>query len=329
MSLLRSPNTRCASQPDLSVKSDGDIFADPQNSSRKRKQPDSENMEHEFAQFRMDMTSAFKDFCLSQTSNMNKLKDDILSQLKEQLTGLQLTSNRIVDEQIKIKSELQCLKQTTESDIQSLKESLNFYSEKHEETCKTIQEMTSDISRMNIIDQDVCLLRNKIDGLQFDLNYYQQRERITNLEITGIPQKTNEDLKDYIIKISKVAKTQLTQDDIIMINRVEPRSKIPGRPKVIVAKLATTLLRDSIISGIRKNRGLTTIDIGLPGDSRPIYVNEHLTPLNKSLYGKTREAAKKSGYRYVWVKNGKIFVRKDDTHPALNIKSTTDVEKIK
>lgn len=114
MSLLRSPNTRCASQPDLSVKSDGDIFADPQNSSRKRKQPDSENMEHEFAQFRMDMTSAFKDFCLSQTSNMNKLKDDILSQLKEQLTGLQLTSNRIVDEQIKIKSELQCFKQTTE-----------------------------------------------------------------------------------------------------------------------------------------------------------------------------------------------------------------------
>lgn len=330
MSLIRSPSKRSDSQPDLSRIDKTEFAVDPQITYRKRKQPDSEcGLQHEISQLRVEMMTFLKDFSVTQIASMNKVRDDIMCQLKEQLSELQSTSARIIEEQSQIKSELKNIKKSTEADIRFLQESMNFHSEKQEENNTKLQVIKSEVAKIHSLEENTHMLQNKVEDLQFELNAQQQRDRNTNLEITGIPHKANEDLKDYLLKVSVIAKIQLAPHDIISINRVEPRTRHPGKPKVIVAKLASTLLRDSIISGIRRNRGLTTIDIGLAGEPRQIYVNEHLTPLNKMLYGKAREAAKKNGYRYVWVKYGRIFARKDDTHPPLYIRTTEDVNKIK
>ncbi|XP_028178552.1 uncharacterized protein LOC114365991 [Ostrinia furnacalis] len=326
MSVLRSPNMRSDSpQPDLSLR---DHDNDSQIAYGKRKQPESE-CSAEISKLRQEMMSFLKDFSVAQTTNMNKMKEEIMSQLKDQLSGLQITSNKIIAEQNQLKSELKSFKKTTEGDIQALQDSLNYHSGRQDENVQKIQSIASEVTKVNNIGEDIRQLRNKVNDLQFELNTHQQRERLANLEITGLPQKTNEDLRDYLLKISNIAKCQLALEDIISINRVEPRSKLLDKPKVIVAKLRSTLIRDSIISGIRRNRGLTTVDIGLPGEPRQIYVNEHLTPLNKMLFGKAREATKKNGYRYVWVKYGKIFTRKDDTHPPVHIRTIEDISKIK
>ena len=46
---------------------------------------------------------------------------------------------------------------------------------------------------------------------------------------------------------------------------------------------------------------------------RPIYVMEHLSPSLKSLHAATRIKAKEKGYKYVWIKSGRIYVRKTDS----------------
>lgn len=80
------------------------------------------------------------------------------------------------------------------------------------------------------------------------------------------------------------------------------------------------LLRDSILFGVRAKKGLTTADIQIDGDAKQIYISEHLTLTNKHLYLQARNKAKTSEYQYSWVRDGKIFVRKNDVSPVIFIK---------
>lgn len=54
-----------------------------------------------------------------------------------------------------------------------------------------------------------------------------------------------------------------------------------------------------------------------------IYVNEeHLSPDNKLLKAKCREI----GYKYVWVRDGKFYVRKTDGEKVIKIAGPTDID---
>jgi hypothetical protein len=82
------------------------------------------------------------------------------------------------------------------------------------------------------------------------------------------------------------------------------------------------LKRDNLLAAVIKyNRNhpkekINTKLIGYGGEELPIYISEHLTPINKSLHAATRIWAKENHYKYVWVRNGKILIRKDNNHPA-------------
>lgn len=132
----------------------------------------------------------------------------------------------------------------------------------------------------------------------------------------------------YVLAIANKVNVAMTAADIEHVTRVQPFKKIPGRPKTIIAKLKTRLLRDFILSGVRKNKGMTTADIGLLGDSKDIYINEHLTAANKLIYKNARDKAKACKYQYVWVRDGKIFLRKDENSGSLVIKDLADLDEI-
>lgn len=58
---------------------------------------------------------------------------------------------------------------------------------------------------------------------------------------------------------------------------------------------------------------LNTKTIGIGGAATPIFVAEHLSPENRSLHAATRLKAKALGFKFVWVRNGKIYVRKAES----------------
>ncbi|VVD03238.1 unnamed protein product [Leptidea sinapis] len=64
---------------------------------------------------------------------------------------------------------------------------------------------------------------------------------------------------------------------VIESESVQPRQHISGRPKPIVVKLSNRDLKDHILSGLRRKRGIQTADIGISGSSQKFFVNEHLT----------------------------------------------------
>ncbi|KAJ2937308.1 hypothetical protein O0L34_g19259 [Tuta absoluta] len=180
---------------------------------------------------------------------------------------------------------------------------------------------------------DLSTLNEQFLNLQSELNMQLQRDRLQNLEISGLPEKKNENLISVITNIAQIAGVVLQPQDVDHITRVQQHAKTSGRPKLVIVRLRTRLLRDSIISGIRNRKGIKTSELNIPGEPQPIYVNEHLTPANKFLYMQAKKKKRASpSFRYVLVRDGKLFARKDDNSPIIHIRTivrtSEDLDKI-
>ncbi|KAG8338032.1 hypothetical protein J6590_009309 [Homalodisca vitripennis] len=85
-----------------------------------------------------------------------------------------------------------------------------------------------------------------------------------------------------------------------------------GRPGGIVVRFVRKLDLEKFIQKRKDKRNLNTRDIGfMEGQSNPIYVNNSLTQANRKLLNKARDVKREKQYTYLWVRNGRIFMRKN------------------
>ncbi|CAG5000508.1 unnamed protein product [Parnassius apollo] len=157
-------------------------------------------------------------------------------------------------------------------------------------------------------------LKKQNTMLRTDINYKEQMERLLKLEIIGLREDKCENLKNIIIAVGNQFGVPWEHNDIIQANRVTPKTKIQGRPRVIMEKLRSRLLKDNLISASHKRR-ITTTDINLKGDCRPIYIIEHLTVQNKQLLNKTKETAKNANSSTPEPKTEDFLFTKQIHHP--------------
>lgn len=67
--------------------------------------------------------------------------------------------------------------------------------------------------------------------------------------------------------------------------------------------------------------------MGYEGITQIVFVNDHLTPYKK-LLSTTKVVLKPKGYLYIWVKFGKIHVRKDDSSKIIILNMENDLNKL-
>ncbi|XP_059062890.1 uncharacterized protein LOC131855617 [Achroia grisella] len=331
MSLQRTP-TKCSSNPDLTTEN---MQRYP---SRKRKQPEDSACEQieKLSERLFEKINSWKADIDRGISSINSKIDTVirceLDTLSTRTLDMQEELNKLRKNYDKLEStisNLQVRQTEVVKDILDLKNSMEFQSSSHSDLQKRICDLESTNKILLTTDNKVQNLNTQVDQLKGELNIYHQRERIHNLEIIGVPEAKNECLIDLTIKIAHHAGVVITRDCIEHGNRIQPRQIIQGRPRVIVIKLKSRLHKDNIISGLRKCHGIKTKDVGIPGEDRRIYVNEHLTSNNKLLLKKVKDIAKTKLFKYVWVKNCQIFVRRNETSPAILIKNDCDISKIR
>ncbi|XP_063634809.1 uncharacterized protein LOC134805431 [Cydia splendana] len=289
-----------SSQPDVSSEHDSDQKSDTVNV-RKRKQPDLDT----------NITKALDTFMANMQKSLNDFKTDV----KADLNSLRLDYAEIKNSLETTNTKQNELSQT----LSEVRTSLDFFSDRQDKLEKRVESAEKYIDTQKKGAHSFLDVKKSVIELQLQLNDYQQRERINNLEITGLPEHAAENLMDIMIAIAKISGVTLSKDDIEHVNRVKPRQTVEGRPRAVIAKLKKR----------SKNRGITTEDIELPGGRKPIYINEHLTPVNKALLKKTRDAAADKHYEFVWTKNCQILARKNQGAPALHLRTEEDLRKIR
>ncbi|CAG4951142.1 unnamed protein product [Parnassius apollo] len=129
----------------------------------------------------------FNNFGNSQRKEFKSLKDEV-SQIKgvkddvtiirEQLESIKISTVKITREH----SEMM-------NDISELKNSLNYHSAEQTTLTTRIDDVVSEIKKVDLLQQNISELQEKYESLRNEYNFMQQRDRAMNIEISQIPEK--------------------------------------------------------------------------------------------------------------------------------------------
>jgi hypothetical protein len=215
-----------------------------------------------------------------------------------------------------------------ESVVNAIQGSQDFLSSKYDELLSEIKALREDNRRLtNEVSEFKRQIKDKdviIEELKLQINDIDQYVRTSNLEIHGVEGSSKEDPALILKKIAEKINVDFREEEFNVVHPLPVRNT--GRPPTLLIQFTSKTARSNWLSK-GKAAKLTNKDLG--GDSdKLIYFNENLTPFNRNLLRETKAKAKLLIYRYVWTKQGKIFVRKNDTSQILRIRSLPDLSKI-
>ncbi|XP_031767613.2 uncharacterized protein LOC116413319 [Galleria mellonella] len=208
--------------------------------------------------------------------------------------------------------------------IRELKESVEFMS-KEFELIKS--EFHNNREKIKTLTEDNNILKSNVSDLSVRLALLEQYTRQQNIEITGIPENKSENLVKTVLQLGTVISSGITDKDVISVSRIRKVNNSSNRPRSVVVKLSDIRVRDEILAKVVKynkthaDNKLNSHHLGYSGAKSSVYISEHLSPLNKAIHAETRRIAREKGYKYVWVRDGRILIRKNDECPAKQIKN--------
>lgn len=216
-------------------------------------------------------------------------------------------------------------------EFSEFKESVKFISARYDEAIANLQTCTQEIK---LLRNENTTLQKQMKNIESRLSQLEQDARQNNLEIHCLPEHKQENLVKTMMQLSNVVSYPVTENDILSCSRVQKLNPNSKQPKAVICKLSSKSKRDNLLGAVLlynksnpKNK-LNTKLLGYGGQETPVYVNEHLTLTNKALHAATRIAAKEKKYKFVWVRNGRILVRKDETSPAQLISHVDHLNKL-
>ncbi|XP_063835600.1 uncharacterized protein LOC135084792 [Ostrinia nubilalis] len=177
-------------------------------------------------------------------------------------------------------------------------------------------------------------LQTQLNSLNNRLASIEKMSRNQNIEIQAVPESRNENPSAIFQNLCKAINLQMTDDKIHSCRRVAKLNPSSDRPRNILVTLVNPRLRDEVLSACHrynkqhKNEPLDTTHLGLPTERHRIYITEHLSPDCKALHAAARKAAREKNYKYVWVKYGRVYMRKEDTAACVHVKSTDTLDKL-
>lgn len=202
---------------------------------------------------------------------------------------------------------------------------------------KTVEENTSVIRQQNekvdkycdMIDKLInenMQLKQKLKNLEDRLDDLEQYGRSNSVEIQGVPQEPNENVLTVVKDVGRALNMNITDEMVDACHRLGRRSN-GGHPPGIIVKFVRRFDKDEILKQRRVKRNLSTRHMGR-NDDRPIYVNESLSPSRRRLLAAAKVVQKQKNFKFLWVRNGKIFLRREENAPVTVVTSQAELDKL-
>lgn len=277
----------------------------------------------------------------SPTSNVTLRRTQLSTQTNIQEPCTLDSVKQLIQEEMKIllgqieKNFSQILEDKTREmfkEINEIKESVCFANNQYEDLKK---ELLGKLTQVKELKQENETLKLTVQDLNSRLSIIEQHTRMSNLEIQCLPEHKTENLPNIIRQIGKITGSNISDADIHKCTRIAKINPDSGRPRSVIVKFSSPRIRDTFLAGVfsfnkkNKDNKLNTGHIGIGGDCKPIYVVEHLTPELKKLHAFARLTAKKLKYKFVWIKNGRVFLRKNESSEHIVARNIKQLEQLK
>jgi hypothetical protein len=154
------------------------------------------------------------------------------------------------------------------------------------------------------------------------LNGIEQYLRINNLEVVGLPVADDPGItvESTLLEIFNALPElidKISPDDIDIAHVIP--SKRHDKKIVAVCKFVSRKTKQKIIEAKKKTREHKFKD-------EIVYINDHLSPSNRKLFALASEKKKQLGFKFLWTKQGSIFMRKDEYADVLWIDSVLKLD---
>lgn len=255
--------------------------------------------------------------------------DTVSAQLAEINTKLELLYS------LKFNVDRLCDLPAKVDDLLSLRPSVDAMKETIKGLQESVKKCESVMQLVTENDKEVKLLRSEvgslketmsnqsavIEQLQTNINSTEQYSRRFNMEIHGIPCAADEDLSVTVNSIALQLKIEsYNPSQVVACHRL--RSRRDAAPPILI-QFTSVAVKEQWMNARKKLAMLPR-----SGNQQKVYFNENLTRINKELFWQARTKAKEKSYKFVWVKNGSIFEKKNETSTLVRIFGSRDLEKI-
>ena len=211
--------------------------------------------------------------------------------------------------------------------LDSITQSMSLLSDKydaliveHEQSKVKIQKLEKIIANVN--NKCVYLEKQNI-AVEQKIHESEQVSRKHNIEIVGVEQLPGENVLEIVTKIGNVMNVSSTE--IEWARRTRP-TQVGSKPaSIIVAfKVAGADTRDKWLAQRRKLSDSKSNCFTNGSATNKIYINEDLTKSTRALLWSTKKQLN-ANFKYIWVSNGRILVKKCDGEKAMWVRAESDL----
>lgn len=205
----------------------------------------------------------------------------------------------------------------------------------HEELAETKQivnkqreELAAWMRTVEELRTENCTLRKQVAVLESRVDESEQYSRRNTLEIHGVPVQKGESVVSLVKAVGRALDYPVEDSMIDACHRLRVREG-SGKPPGIIIRMVRRMDADALLQKRRVKRNLNTSDIGLTTTSADaVYVNESLTPARRRLLHLARQAKNEKGYAFLWIRGGKILLRKDQGAKVIVVSHLEDLKNL-
>lgn len=233
----------------------------------------------------------------------------------------EMNETQVIDFMRKMKTELH-------AEMKDLKRAVDFCSDKISDFESKLAKLNEYIKKTDQLQKENIKLKQDINSLESKMNSLESSLRCNNVEIQDVPEKTNESLISVVQDIGKFLQYEIKESAIDTVFRVQ--TQVENKPKNIVVKFISKVHRDGFLNAAKVTRMIKEHQRGfkLPGVSERFYINEHLLPQTKLLLKQVREFSKSKSYKFVWVQNGNVLLRKAERSKIFQVRNVDDLGRL-
>jgi hypothetical protein len=180
------------------------------------------------------------------------------------------------------------------------------------------------VGTVDVLTRENDTLKNRVVDLESKLEDLQQYSRRNCIEIQGVPEERNEDVVGTVTRVGESLGFPIAEGMLDACHRLARGPNQKHRP--IIVKFVRRFDKDSLLARRRLKPNFCTRDLGIQdNETHPIFLNECLSPARKRLLAEARVLQRQNKFKFLWVRNGSIRVRKVEGGPVIIISSKNDL----
>jgi Baculovirus FP protein len=185
--------------------------------------------------------------------------------------------------------------------------------------------------RLKHLEMKCVSLENTVYTMEREADSAKREKLAGNLIIHGVPCSSDEVPTQIVLDIATTLGYSLGEESILSCSRLTNSSKQTTSKAPLMVKFSNPAMKRELVSRFRKKKILLLSDVynNYPRDDRvKISLRDDLTLLQRTLYKEAKNIQQIFQLRFAWMKDGDIFVRKEENTKVYAINSKTDLLKV-